>query len=116
MDYYRYVDDILIICKAQKTNMNKLDEFNAVHPKHKFIMEQQTQNMINYLDLTIMKSQNELSFGIYRKPTATDLVLLSTSCHPYEHKKSAVNYYLYNWMNTYKLTKENKSNEYSPTS
>jgi hypothetical protein len=32
MDYYRYVDDILIIHNAQKTNiMNTLDEFNAIH-------------------------------------------------------------------------------------
>jgi hypothetical protein len=84
MYYYRYMGDILIIYNVQKTNiMNILDEFKAIYPKFKFTMEQQTQNMINYIDLTITKKQNVLSFGIYRKPTATDLILLNTSRHPY---------------------------------
>jgi hypothetical protein len=64
-----------------------VEEFNAVHPKLKFTMEQQTQNRINYLDLTIKKDQNKPSFEIYRKPTSTDLIQHNISCHPYEHKK-----------------------------
>jgi hypothetical protein len=100
MDYYRYVDDILIAYNAQKTNIiNTLDAFNAVHPKLKFTMEQQTQNTLNYLDITTKKNHSELNFEIYRKPTSTDLILHNTSCHPYEHKKAAINY-LYNRMNT----------------
>jgi hypothetical protein len=111
MDYYRYVGDILIIYNAQKTNIiNTLHDFNAVHPKLKFTMEQQTQNRLNYLDLMIKKNQNELDFEIYRKPASTDLIIHNTSCHPYEHTKAAINY-LYNRMNTYKLTKENKEKE-----
>jgi nucleoside-specific outer membrane channel protein Tsx len=40
-DYYRYVDDILIVYNMQKTNIgNTLKEFNAIHPKVKFTMEQ----------------------------------------------------------------------------
>jgi hypothetical protein len=62
------------------------------------------------LDLTITTNNNELNFGIYRKPMATDLILHNSSCHPNEHKKSAINY-LYNRINTYKLTKENKNKE-----
>jgi hypothetical protein len=96
IDYYRYVDGILIIYDEQKTNItNTLEDFNAIHPKLKFTMEQQTQNRINYLDLMITKNQNKLNFEIYRKPTTIDLILHSTSCHPYEHKKSVINY-LYN--------------------
>jgi hypothetical protein len=111
MDYYRYVDDILIVYNEQKTNIiNALEDFNAIHSKLKFTMEQGTQNGINYLDLTIKKNQNELNFEIYRKPTATDLILHNTSCHPYEHKKSAINY-LHNRMNKRKITKKNKKKE-----
>jgi hypothetical protein len=103
-----------------------LDDFNAIHPKLKFTMEQQTQNRINYLYLMIMKNENKLNCEIYRKPTITDLILNNTPCHPYNHKRSAINY-LYNQMNTYKITKENKkkeeetisqilkNNEYPPT-
>jgi hypothetical protein len=83
IDYYRYVDDILIIYKPQKTNIsNTLNEFNAMHHKIKFTMEQQSQNMLNYLDLIITIHDKELNFGIHRKPTTTDLILHNASCHP----------------------------------
>jgi hypothetical protein len=110
MDYYRYVDDILIIYRDQKTNIMRIDEFSAIQPKLKFSMEQQTLNGINYLDLAITKNRKELRLGIYRKPNTTDLILRNTSHHPYEHKKSAINY-LFNRMNTHGLTKENKNKE-----
>ena len=111
IDYYRYVDDILIVYNTQKTNIiDTLNEFNTIHHKIKFKMEQQSQNKLNYLDLTIMTNNNELKFAIYRKPTSTDLIIHNTSCHPYEHKKAAINY-LRNRINTYKLTNEGKIKE-----
>jgi hypothetical protein len=74
-DYYRYVDDIFIVYNTQKTNIsNTLKEFNAIHHKVKFTMEQQSQNKLNYLDLTTTTHNNELNFEIYRKPTSTDLL------------------------------------------
>lgn len=39
-----------------------------------------------------------LKFAIYRKPTTTDLIIHKDSCHPHEHKKSAINF-LVNGMN-----------------
>jgi hypothetical protein len=51
--------------------------------------------------------QNKLSFEIYRKRTTTVLILCKASCHPYEHRKGAINY-LYNRMEQYKITKENE--------
>jgi hypothetical protein len=47
VDYYRYVDDILIICNEHHTNIdNTLDEFNRIHTKIKFTIEKETQNKI----------------------------------------------------------------------
>jgi hypothetical protein len=52
IDYYRYVDDILIIYIAQTTNIsNALNEFNRIHPNIKFTMEEEQDNKINYLDI-----------------------------------------------------------------
>jgi hypothetical protein len=82
IDYYRYVDDILVVYDEQNTNIiNMLENVNAIHPKLKFTMEQQTQNRIHYRDLTIKKNQNKLNFKVYRKPTTTDLILHNTLCH-----------------------------------
>jgi hypothetical protein len=54
-----------------------------------------------------MNKRSKLTFGIYRKPTNTDLILHNDSCHPNEHKKSAITY-LVNHMTTYPITHENK--------
>jgi hypothetical protein len=111
IDYYRYVDDILIIYNEHHTNIdNTLNEFNRIHLKIKFTVEKETQNKINCLDVTITKEGNKLTFAIYRKPTTTDSIIHNDSCHPNEHKKSAINY-LINRMNTYPLTHTNKDQE-----
>jgi hypothetical protein len=89
---------------------NALDKFDRIHPTIKFTMEKETQSRINYLDLTIAKEHNKLTFGIYRKPTTTDSIIHNDSCHRSEHKKSAINY-LINRMNTYPLTQANKDQE-----
>jgi hypothetical protein len=48
-----------------------------------------------------------MEFEIYRKPTHTDIIIPNDSCHPYEHKTSAIKY-LINRVNTYPITKEAK--------
>jgi hypothetical protein len=60
------------------------------------------------LDLIIHGKNTELEFEIYRKPTQTDIIIPNDSCHPYEHKISAINY-LINRVNTYSITKEGNS-------
>jgi hypothetical protein len=91
IDYYRYVDDILIIYNAQLTNIDKtIDEFNKIHPKIKFTIEKETENKINYLDLMITEQDNKLTYAIYRKPTTTDSILHNDSCHPTEQKISHI--------------------------
>jgi hypothetical protein len=65
----------------------------------KFTMEKETQNRINFLDMTVIKEHNKLTFSIYRKPTTIDSIIHKDSCQLKEHKKSAVNY-LINHINT----------------
>jgi hypothetical protein len=82
-----------------KVHSNTIDEFNKIHPKIKFTIDKEIQNKINYLDLTINKEDNKLTFTVYRKPTTTDSIIHNDSCHPNEYK-----------IVSYKLS--NKSNEY----
>jgi hypothetical protein len=66
IDYNRYVDDIPIVYNEHYTNIEiTLDEFNRIRPKIKFTIEKETQNRINYLDLTVAKEDNKLTFAIY---------------------------------------------------
>jgi hypothetical protein len=111
VNYFRYVDDILIIYNTQTTDIHDtLDEFNTINPKLKFTIEKQQDNTINYLDLTILNHNGSLDCSIYRKPTATDTIIHSTSCHPYEHKRAAISY-LTNRLNSYKLSEKSKKQE-----
>jgi len=109
--YFRYVDDILITCN--KTTTNIYDVFNAfinLMPTMKFTIEEEKEYKINFLDITILKENDNLSFDIYRKRTTTDTIMPNDSCHPKEHKLAAIRY-LANRMESYILNSINKDKE-----
>jgi hypothetical protein len=102
--YHRYVDDILIVYNNTSSNIDDLlTKFNSLHPDIQFKLESETESRLNFLDLTIHRMQDKLQYDIYRKPTATDIMIHSQSCHPREHKWSGISY-LVNRLNTYPLT------------
>jgi hypothetical protein len=69
------VDDILIIFDAANTTAESiLEDHNAMHNKWKYKMETESNQQINFLDLSIYRVANEFTLGIYRKPTYTDTV------------------------------------------
>jgi hypothetical protein len=50
INYFRYVDDILLIFDSQHTNIHAiLNDFNSIHPKLLFTAEIEQNNSINYL-------------------------------------------------------------------
>jgi len=111
LGYFRYVDDILIVYDKQKTNINNLlNSFNNAANPLQFTMEHETNNQINFLDITIKKDNNKLKFNIYRKHTQTDIIIPHDSCHPNEHKLSAIRY-LQNRNKDYPTDIENKKQE-----
>jgi hypothetical protein len=57
-----------------------------------FTIETEIENRLNFLDITIHRMQRNLQFGIYRKPTATDIMIHNQSCHPSEQKWSGIAY------------------------
>jgi hypothetical protein len=62
----------------------------------------ESDNTINYLDITIHKTPNNRKTSIYRKPTFTDAIIPYTSNHSAQQKHTAVKF-LYNRLNTYNL-------------
>jgi hypothetical protein len=64
----RYVDDILVIYEN-----DILNDLNSIHNKIKFTNENEINNTINYLDLTIAKNLQKkvIDLGIYHKQPAT---------------------------------------------
>ena len=76
----------------------------------KFSLEVETNNRLNYLDLTLTKNQNGISHDIYRKPTTTDTIIPMDSCHPLEQKMATIRYFA-DRINTYELSKDKKQTE-----
>ena len=92
--YFRYVDDIFIIYNEIVTDVEQvLSSFNDVTASLTFTLEQEKENKLNFLDLSIIKATDKISFGIYRKPTTSDIIIPNDSCHPTEQKLAAMRYF-----------------------
>jgi hypothetical protein len=109
--YFRYVNDILIIYHIKKTNINDtINEFNKLQPTIKFTTEKENHKSINFLDIGIHREKDNFQFSIYRKQTATDIIIPSDLCHPQERKISGIKYLL-NRAYNYPITKNAKDIE-----
>jgi hypothetical protein len=105
-EYFRYVDDILLIYDSNHTNIQtKLNDFNTIHHNLEFTAEIETDNNINFLDINIHRNPSNWNISIYRKPTFTDTLIPHSSNHPAQHKFAAVRF-LHNRPNTYDLSTE----------
>jgi hypothetical protein len=70
INYFRYVDDILIVYDTLQTDINTTtNSFNSLHPNMLFTNETEQDNRINFLDITIKRLSNHVNVSIYRKPT-----------------------------------------------
>ena len=76
-----------------------------------FSIEKETNICISFLDITIHKNHDSLSFSVYRKPTTTDTIIPKDSCYPIQHKDAAIRY-LVNRMDNYLLDKAAKEQEH----
>jgi hypothetical protein len=102
-NYFRYVDDILIVYDTQQTDLTSLlADFISLHPKLLFTKENEQNNQLNYLDITIHRQQTKIKISIYRKPTYTDSIIPFTSNHPTQQKYAAIRF-LQNRLNAYNL-------------
>jgi hypothetical protein len=81
--WIRYVDDVLARCSFSEDDLLVFLEFiNSRVASIRFTMERESDGCLPFLDLLIKRSDNKLSFSVFRKPTRTDLYLNRSSCHP----------------------------------
>jgi hypothetical protein len=66
LGYFTYVDDILIVYSKSHTNIHKVHkEFNNINNDIQFTIEEGIDNSINFLDITIKKTDNTIITDIY---------------------------------------------------
>ena len=68
---------------------------NTVTHNIQFTMETETNNELNFLDLTVTRQLNSLNFKIYRKPTTTNVTIHADSHHPFSQKLVAYNSFIH---------------------
>ena len=111
VNYFHYINDILVIFDPSHTNIQAtLEDFNAIHPKPQFTAEVEVNNTSNYLDISIQRTPTNWKTSIYRKHMFIDTIIPYTSNHPMQHKYAAVKF-LYNRLNSYDLHEEEYQHE-----
>jgi hypothetical protein len=83
----KYVDDIFSIFDIQPNYRgDAIEDFrmclNSVHPRVQFTVENEKNAEIPFLDCLIRRLTNgRITTSVYRKPTETDVITKSNSCH-----------------------------------
>lgn len=84
--YYRYVDDTFVTFTKLEYATEFLNYINNVHPSIKFTMETEHEASLNFLDLTIKRTDSGFETSVYRKKTFTGLGLNFFSACPLQYK------------------------------
>ena len=87
--YYRYTDDT-ILCVQKKQIDLIINTFNSYHQNLQFTHELQKNNLINFLDMTLISSDNHIITNWFQKPTASGRFINYFSNHPPQQKKNIV--------------------------
>jgi hypothetical protein len=91
INYYRYVDNILLVYDTTHTNIHSITkDFNSIQTKLQFTQDTENNNSINFLDISIYRLPHTVNVGVNRKPTFTDSIIPYKSNHPIQHKYTAI--------------------------
>jgi hypothetical protein len=93
--YKRYVDDLLITYDNTKTGADMiLNTANELDSNLTFKVEIEVNNSINYLDLRVNKSDNQITIDVYRKPTYIDITIHYTSNHRHLQNLASFHFFI----------------------
>lgn len=89
--YYRYVDDILLCIPQDRTVLaHVLTTFNSYDDHIEFTHEIEKDNKINFLDITLIRQDDNIITNWYRKEIFTTRTLNYFSNHTDQQKKNIV--------------------------
>ena len=86
----RYVDDTFTIFKSDADEDEIRLLLNTFHPCIRFTTESEINSTIAFLDVLVKRHEHGLATTVYRKKTATKLMLKWDSLVPTAYKKSSV--------------------------
>jgi len=87
--YYRYVDDIILSLPITQKN-TLLNRFNDVHNRLQFTIEEEENRCINFLDVSLLVSDDRIIIDWFHKETFSGRYLSYLSNHPLCHKVGTI--------------------------
>ncbi|CAF3946895.1 unnamed protein product [Rotaria sp. Silwood1] len=110
---WRYVDDILIITKMNKEELEDyVNNLNKIRGSIRFTSKYEENNQINFLDTTLTRinkdNQMKIKIRWFRKITASDRLLNYESCHGKSIKTNIIKNMTTRILQTTKEAKEQK--------
>lgn len=97
----RYVDDIIAVWDTRSSLNDFMTYINSLNHNIKFTLEQQNSEYeINFLNLTLKKTNNGIEHKIFRKATTKNIIIPYDSSHSMTHKIASFRYHI---ENIYKL-------------
>ena len=94
--YRRYVDDTFLLFRdLSHIQLFFLDYLNTKHPNISFTSEIETNNRLNFLDISVCKVDNKFTTSVYRKETFTGLGLRYDSFVPSFYKTNFIKCLIY---------------------
>ena len=110
--YTRYVDDIFLIYDSTRTNPDHILQYiDTIHSCIQLSPTTESNNNVNFLDISITRRPTCLSISIFRKPTSTDTTINFLSNHALEHIMAAYQF-LINRMLSLPLDKKQQDKEW----
>ena len=88
--YYRYVDDVFALFKTANQAKKYLKYLNTFHKNIQFTLEEEKENKINFLDVTIKRIDSRFELSWHLKDTNTGVYVPRTACSPMKYKKNAI--------------------------
>ena len=67
--YKRYVDDIFVLFSSKEHLQFFVDYMNKQHRCLKFTSETEINNSFSFLDINIIRKNNQFKTSVYKKPT-----------------------------------------------
>ena len=85
--YRRYVDDVIVLFRSKDHVKKFLGYINTRHPNIEFTYEEEKNNSLSFLDVTITRTHNSFITSIYRKKTFSGVYLNFKSFLPNGYKQ-----------------------------
>ena len=85
--YRRYADDIFLLFRAKDLEQSYM---NSRHPRIKFTCEEENDNKISFLSISITQTENKCTTSIFRKNTFSGVYLNFHSHLPTDYKKGLI--------------------------